>query len=346
MSPQTQLCPQCGLQGKDGCITIHSQKERRYRCKGCRATFSERVGTAYVGLKTDAAVFTIIVTLLAYGCPVQAIVAAYGLDARTVRDWCHKASGHSRAVHEQTVGQHTWDLMHVQADEIKVRIQGGIVWVTLALMVSTRLWLGVATDRLRSKDMIVSCLRQVARCGLCRPLLIAVDGLNMYQTALKKAFRSQHPMGKNGRLKWVEWGNITLTQVIKARGNQRGNIEWVVAQGTAQEAARLRRGSGGGQQINTAFIERFNATVRQRLAGLTRRTRHSLKHQAAVRNSIYLMGCVYNFCTPHRSLAQVFYLSPLRRRWFKRTPAMAAGLTDHCWTLEELLKFKVRRNTA
>jgi transposase-like protein len=346
MSPQTQLCPKCGACGKDGWIVIHSQKEQRYRCKRCRATFSERLGTAYYGLKTQDAVFTQVVTLLAYGCPPQAIVMAYGLDRRTVRNWFHKASQHSQAVHQQTVGQTQWDLIHVQVDEIKVRIQGGILWVTLALMVSTRLWLGVATDRVRSKDMIVSCLRQVAACALCRPLLIAVDGLNIYQTAWEKAFRSRHALGKQGRLKWVVWRCITLTQVIKARGNQRGNIDLVVAQGCAQDADRLRARSGGGRQINSAFIERFNATARQRLACLTRRTRHSLKHQVALEGGVFLMGCVYNFCTPHRSLAQVLYLSPLRRRWFKRTPAMAAGLTDHCWTLTDLLKFKIRRSTA
>ena len=346
MSPQTQLCPHCEASGKDGQITIHSQKEQRYRCKGCGRTFSERSGTAYQGLKTEEARVTTVLTLLAYGCPPQAIVAAYGVDRRTVRAWFQKAGQHSRAVHEQTIGKQKWDLMHVQVDEIKARIQGGVLWVTLALMVSTRLWLGVSTDRLRSKDMIVACLQQVARCALCRPLLIAVDGLNMYQTALKKVFRTQHPVGKQGRLKWVEWRTLILTQVIKARGNQRGNIELVVAQGTAQAAERLRTLSRGGHQINSAFIERFNATVRQRLACLTRRTRHSLKHQSAVESHLFLMGCVYNFCTPHRSLAQVLYLSPLRRRWFKRTPAMAAGLTDHCWTLEELLKFKVRRSAA
>jgi transposase-like protein len=346
MSPQDQLCRKCGAQGKEGYIGIHSQKEQRYRCKRCRATFSERIGTAYAHLKTQEALFTIVVTLLAYGCPPQAIVNAYGFDRRTVRGWFHKASRHSRAVHEQTVGQHKWDLMHVQADEIKVRGQGGVIWVTLALMVSTRLWLGVATDRLRSKAMIVSCLQQVAQCALCRPLLIAVDGLNMYQTALKKAFRSQHPMGKNGRLKWVEWNTITLTQVIKARGNKRGNIDLVVAQGCAREATRLRQRSRGGRQINSAFIERFNATVRQRLACLTRRSRSGLKQQGALEGGIFLMGSVYNFCTPHRSLAQVLYLSPLRRRWFKRTPAMASGLTDHCWTVRELLTFRIRQGPA
>lgn len=345
MSPQEQLCPHCGASGKAGEIVSHSRKEQRYRCKACGRTFSDRVGTAYAGLKRDVVTVTQVMTLLAYGCPPQAIVRAYGLDRRTVRSWYEKAGVQARAVHDQTVGQQRWDLQHVQADEIKVRVRGGLLWVTLALMVSTRLWLGVATDRLRSKDMIVSCLRQVAQCALCRPLLIAVDGLNMYQTALKKAFRSQHPIGKGGRLKWVSWPTMLLTQVIKARGNQRGHIEYVVAQGDAAQAARLRQLSSGGRQINTAFIERFNATVRQRLACLTRRSRHSVKRQAAVEGGLFLMGCVYNFCTPHRSLAQVLYLSPLRRRWFKRTPAMAAGLTDHCWTVEDLLKYKVRRST-
>lgn len=346
MSPQRQLCPHCHAEGKTGQITIHSQKTARYRCKSCGRTFSERHGTVYFGAKSHEQVMTQVITLLAYGCPPQAIVQAYGLDRRTVREWYGKAGRHSQAVHEQTVGQQRWDLQHVQADELKVRIQGGIVWVTLALMVSTRLWLGVATDRLRSKAMIVSCLQQVARSALCRPLLLAVDGLNMYQTALKKAFRSQHPIGQQGRMKWVPWPTLLLTQVVKARGNQRGNIEYVVSQGHESQVNQLRRLSHGGRQINTAFIERFNATVRQRLACLTRRTRHSLRQQGALEGGVFLMGCVYNFCTPHGSLAQVLYLSPLRRRWFKRTPAMAAGLTDHCWTLEELLKFKVRRNTV
>lgn len=345
MSPQEQLCPQCGASGKAGHIVIHSRKEQRYRCKACGRTFSERVGTMYDGLKHDARVVTQVVTLLAYGCPPQAIVEAYGIDRRTVQAWATKAGQQCRGVHEQTVGQQKWDLEHVQVDEIKARIQGSVLWVTLALMVSTRLWLGVSTDRVRSKDMIVSCLRQVARCALCRPLLIAVDGLNMYQSALKTAFRSQHPIGKGGRLKWVSWPHVLMTQVVKARGNIRGQMECVVAQGDPAQAAHLRQRSNGGRQINTAFIERFNATVRQRLACLTRRTRHRVKRQAAVDEAIYVMGCVYNFCTPHRSLAQVLYLSPLRRRWFQRTPAMAAGLTDHCWTVEDLLKYKVRRST-
>jgi transposase-like protein len=219
MNPQEQLCPKCGASGKAGWIHIHSQKEKRYRCKACGKTFSERLGTAYYGIKKEAALFTVVVTLLAYGCPPQAIVEAYGLDQRTVRRWYGQAGEHSQQVHARTVWQTKWDLVHVQADEIKVRVQGGVMWITLAIMVSTRLWIGAAVDRTRSKAMIVECLQQVAGCALCRPLLLAVDGLNMYQKAIAKAFRSRHPVGKRGCMKYVEWGNVRLTQVVKARGN-------------------------------------------------------------------------------------------------------------------------------
>jgi transposase-like protein len=346
MNPHEQLCPKCQASGKDGWITIHSQKEKRYRCKGCGATFSERQGTAYVGIKKDVALFTIVVTLLAYGCPPQAIVEAYGLDRRTVRRWYHRAGEHSRAVHARTVWQRQWDLIHVQADEIKVRVQGGVMWITLAIMVSTRLWLGGAVDTTRSKAMIVECLCQVARCALCRPLLLAVDGLNMYQNAIKQAFRSRHPLGKGGRMKYIEWGNVRLTQVVKARGNQRGQIEHVVTIGTEAETTALRQRSRGGFIINTAFIERFNATVRQRLACLTRRGRAAVKQQCGLESGIFLMGCVYNFCTDHRSLAEALYFTPRRRHWIRRTPAMAAGLTDHRWTVEELLQFRILGDAA
>ena len=58
MNPQEQLCPKCGTSGKDGLIAIHSQKEKRYRCKACQKTFSDRLGTAYYGLKKDIHLYT------------------------------------------------------------------------------------------------------------------------------------------------------------------------------------------------------------------------------------------------------------------------------------------------
>jgi transposase-like protein len=85
MDPSKQFCPNenCSARGKTGAgtITIHDKQRRRYRCKVCKKTFSERRGTMYEGLRKPIELITMVVILLAYGCPVQAIVQAFGLDA-------------------------------------------------------------------------------------------------------------------------------------------------------------------------------------------------------------------------------------------------------------------------
>ena len=78
--------------------------------------------------------------MLAHGCPLQAIVVAFGYDERTVASWLARAGVQGQAVQEHVVEQ-PHDLGHVQADEIRVKTQGGIVWMALAMMVRTRLWL-------------------------------------------------------------------------------------------------------------------------------------------------------------------------------------------------------------
>ena len=88
MEPSEQFCPNstCCARGKIGLgnIAIHDRKRQRYRCKMCQQTFSARRGTMFEGLRTSTETVVIVVTLLAFGCPVQAIVQAYGLDERTV----------------------------------------------------------------------------------------------------------------------------------------------------------------------------------------------------------------------------------------------------------------------
>jgi len=87
MDPSNQFCPtlNCSARGKTGggTITIHDKQRRRYRCKVCKQTFSERRGTMFEGLRKPLSLIIIVVTLLAYGCPVQAIVQAFGLDEPT-----------------------------------------------------------------------------------------------------------------------------------------------------------------------------------------------------------------------------------------------------------------------
>jgi hypothetical protein len=109
---------------------------------------------------------------------------------------------------------------------------------------------------------------QVRRIAICRPLLIAVDRLNTYLSVVRDVFRTGIPRYQNqtGRMTLVEWPNIAIVQVIKSRR--------VIVQGQQTMIEQIIRASQGKGRINTAYIERLNATFRQRLTCLFRRSRH------------------------------------------------------------------------
>ena len=98
--------------------------------------------------------------------------------------------------------------------------------------------------------------------------------------------------------------------------------------------------TGTGTGINTAYIERLNATFRGALSPLARRGRAISRGADALTAGMYLVGCAYNFCWVHDSLRVAAGTGP-GRKWQERTPAMAAGLTDHCWTIREWLSHPI-----
>jgi transposase-like protein len=346
MNPENVFCPNlsCPARGRRGRgnITVHSAQEKRYMCQVCGKTFSASKGSMFYRLRTDPTTVMLVITLLAYGCPLQAIVKAFGFDERTVQAWWRGAGEHGQRVHEHLVGQSQLDLQQVQADELKVKTQTGTLWLALAMMVPTRLWLGGVVSRHRDLSLIRALVAHVRAVALYRPLLVAVDGLASYVTAFQQAFRSPVPrFGRGGRCKLRAWSDLALVQVVKQRQNGRLSIERRIVQGTAAMVTGLVQLSQGRGGINTAYIERLNATFRQRLASLARRTRALARQPETLHLGMYVIGCVYNFCTYHDSLRQPFYLAHGGRRWLRRTPAIAAGLTDHCWTIEELFNFRV-----
>src|SRR6266540_6229588 len=165
MDPTTVFCPNghCHARGQTGMgnIGIHSRKEQRFICHACHKTFSARKGTVFYRLRTSAETVVIVVTLLAHGCPLQAIVAAFGYDERTVAAWQAKAGAHSQQVHADLVQQGTLDLGHVQADELWVKYVGGRVWMALALAVPSRLWLGGVVSPHRDRALIAALVHLV-----------------------------------------------------------------------------------------------------------------------------------------------------------------------------------------
>jgi hypothetical protein len=196
MDTSHQFCPNlaCSARGQigQGTITIHDRKRQRYRCRTCGRTFSARRGTMFEGLRTSTEVVVIVVTLLAFGCPVQAIVQAYGLDERTVASWRDRAGQQCQRVHQALIEQEQLDVVHVQADEIRVKARGMVVWLGLAMMVSSRLWLAGVVSRTRDCTLADQLLRQVrVCCQAVSDLLVCTDGWAAYPGSIKRAFREK-----------------------------------------------------------------------------------------------------------------------------------------------------------
>ena len=132
----------------------------------------------------------------------------------------------------------------------------------------------------------------------------------------------------------MPWANLVLGQVVKHYCRRRvTGVTRRVRMGTSVRLQTLLRQTQGHGVLTTAYSERLNATFRARLAVLTRRTRGLARRQAWLQAGMYLVGTVYNVCTYHASLTL--------EDGTQRTPAMAAGSTDRCWSLADLLWHRV-----
>ncbi len=349
MDPHRQFCHNsaCWAYGRtgEGHIRIHSQKERRYQCKRCRRTFSATAGTALYRVRTTTTQVVTVLTLLAYGCPVQAIVAAFGLDERTVARWQRRAGTQCQRVHEHMVQAGRVALGQVQADELRVRGVRRVWWLASALAVPSRLWLGGVVQTARDQQLVRALLGRVRACGPTQTVLLGTDGLASYPAEAKRVLREPLRTGRRGRPRLVLPDGVLVAQAIKRYARRRviRVVRRVVVGTEAAVQAALTATQGRATAvINTAYAERLNATFRARLAVLVRRTRAAARQEATLEAGMWLVGTSYNFCWPHASLRRPRTAAdPPGGRWVEQTPAQVAGLTDHCWSLLEVLTFPV-----
>ena len=339
MNPEAQFCPnpECNASGKEGYIGVHSRTERRYCCHRCNKTFSETHGTAMYGLKKSHELFAMVISLLAYGCPVQAIVATYHLDERTVWAWLERAGNQCQRLHQAEIECQQLELSQIQADELKVSSYVGKVWLGLVMLVTSRLWLGGAVHKSRGKNLLREVFAYAARAGRCRALLVAVDGFNIYLEVIPEVFSKSWDWLK---AQWQGWTAVAVVQTLKQKGGKRGKIDRQIAWGDKAFIRSMIQQSQGGGWINSAYIERLNATFRARMSCLVRAGRAMVRQEAKLEAWMWVVGTVYNWATYHQSLAIELTVSPRKRYWLKRTPAIASQLTDHLWTVEEILKWK------
>jgi hypothetical protein len=146
--------------------------------------------------------------------------------------------------------------------------------------------------------------------------------------------------------RWMPLPELLYAQVVKTMRRRRlVAVKHRVVFGTQRAIEQVLTACGW--RINTAFVERLNLSLRQRVAAMGRRSATPCKSEEGLGQQLALFQVYHNFVLPHASLRQPL-AAPVASNgngsakvWRSRTPAMAAGLTDHVWSLREVLMFRV-----
>src|SRR5437763_12291250 len=299
MDPQQAFCPNldCPARGQAGrgTIRVHSQQERRFRCSVCGRTFAATTGTPFFRLQSPTGLVLVVLNLLSWGCPIQAIVHTCLLDEMTVAAWLQRAGQHCQQVHQHLIQQEQVDPHHVQADERWVKLVGQRVWQAMAMAAPSRLWLGGVISPQRDTALITALVQQVRACAASLAILVCVDGLASYVTAFLRVFREPVRTGRRGRPRLVVEPGLLIGQVVKRYAQRRvSSTSQRVVRGTTQAIGAVLEATATGTGIHTSYIERLNATFRSHLAPLVRCGRAIAPTRATVAAGMWLVGVAHN----------------------------------------------------
>lgn len=174
--------------------------------------------------------------------------------------------------------------------------------------------------------------------------VFTTDEWDAFETALVQVYGTiEHPpysgRGRPPKPIWVPYEELKYAQICKKRQN--GRVVEVLQRVVFGDANEIRRllGMGDNHCINTAYVERFNLTIRNCLARFVRKGMTFSKDPIIHTRAIDLFQAWYNLVKPHKSLRTSHHCG--KRRWNPRTPMMAEGITDHIWTMKELLTFRI-----
>jgi transposase-like protein len=183
------------------------------------------------GLRTPTEVIVMVVTLLAYGCPLQAVVHAFGLDERTVAEWQKRAGKQCQQVHHAIVEQGKMASSQVQVDEIRAKGRKPIAWMGLAIDATSRLWMAGVVSARRDRSLADRLLHQVRACCQARhALLICTDGWAPYPFRAMQDVRLMRE--RNGAFGWL---------LSRNRGDEERHIEAFLAESWADYLRQLGR---------------------------------------------------------------------------------------------------------
>ena len=331
-------------------------RSRQLYCRVCDSYFAETKGTLFYGKRYRPEQIGQALSALAEGLGIRAVGRVFGVEPDTILDWLLAASQHGVAFTDYLVRD--LELEQVQLDElfgIVRAVEAGQLDRTTAIEQLDRPWLWTAMDPVskfwlatkvgpRRTALAQQLIHQlVKRLKTGQVPLFLTDGYPAYETALLSHFGHWlEPAADSSQRKprWWPLPQLHYVQVIKKR----------ICRRLVSVSKRLVFGSwplvqqrlaASGWQVNTAFIERLNLSIRQHVPGLGRRVNTLALSPTGLVQQVTLFQLYYNFCLPQAALKVALKNNHTRQKWQQRSPAMAVGLTDHLWSLGEVLAFRV-----
>lgn len=220
----------------------------------------------------------------------------------------------------------------------------GDAWIWIAFDAVNKIVLAHVIGK-RTLDYAVKVLREVKRVTIDMPVLFASDQLDQYEKALLQVYGTwEQPCrkGKVGRLpkpRLVPPKNLVYVQVVKKyEKNCVSDVSRKIVFGTPEQVEKILAASAVSKKINTSHVERNNGTVRHIDSRCVRKTYRFSKTMKYHKLQLQLSIAYYHLCRPHQTLT--------KRYGKPTTPFMAARLTDHVWTMCELLKFRPKSHDS
>jgi IS1 family transposase len=340
---------------------------RQFYCTSCKGYFLETHGTIFHGKQASVERIVHVLACLAEGLGIRATARVFEVDANTVLQWLVEAAEQLRAfsayflcdLHlEQVQLDELYAVLRalkageINDDEAIRRLERSPYWVWTAMDPTSKL-LVVVDVGCRTLAMAQRVVHQVTRVLApgCVPLFLT-DGLKDYGTALLTHFGFwMHPerrqdKGPMPKPRWMPLPELLYAQVVKSYRRRRiVGVKHRVVFGSRLAIEQILARCGW--TINTAFVERLNLDIRQCVAAIGRRVNTLCQGEAGLRDQLALFQVYHNFVRPHASLRQPLSVPEVTngrgsaKLWRPCTPAMAAGLTDHVWSLREVLMFRV-----
>jgi IS1 family transposase len=340
---------------------------RQFQCTACEGYFPEHHGTLFHGKQVAVELIVRVLACLAEGLGIRATARVFEVAPNTVLQWLVEAAEQLHAFSayflcEVHVEQLQFDELYAVLSAVKdgdlseakaiKRLSRSPHWVWVAIDPVTKLLVTIDVGE-RTQAMAQRFVHHVAQVLApdCAPLFLT-DGFREYMTALLTHYGHwvqpprQQAKGPMPKPRWRPLPQLLYAQVVKTTRRRRlVEVKHRVVFGTMAAVNHVLRPLGW--QINTSFIERVNLSIRQHVAAVGRRVATLCKGETGLRQQLVLYHVYYNFCLPHTSLRQALPQSESTNGHGSAkvgrpcTPAMAAGLTDHVWSLKEVLLYRV-----